>query len=125
MRRRLASAAMVALPSLLVAASSPSVFLKAIDFAGSYPVLLLWGVLPPAMALAMRRADRRKRLGLSNTGGDIGGIGRRHVPSGGPALWLLALMAGSLGLVGMSAVPDARAAAAALSAALRSTLRTF
>ena len=38
----------------LIDCSSPSVFLKATDFAGSYPVLILWGVVPPVMALIQR-----------------------------------------------------------------------
>eukprot|EP00547_Thalassionema_nitzschioides_P009724 CAMPEP_0194225498 /NCGR_PEP_ID=MMETSP0156-20130528/39712_1 /TAXON_ID=33649 /ORGANISM="Thalassionema nitzschioides, Strain L26-B" /LENGTH=510 /DNA_ID=CAMNT_0038957453 /DNA_START=87 /DNA_END=1620 /DNA_ORIENTATION=+ len=44
----------IVFPPLMISAISPSVFLQAIDFAGSYPVLLLWGVLPPLMALRMR-----------------------------------------------------------------------
>ena len=39
----------------LAAASSADVFYAAIDFAGAYPVALLWLAAPPLMAL--RRAD--------------------------------------------------------------------
>eukprot|EP00613_Pedinella_sp_CCMP2098_P076872 CAMPEP_0171961592 /NCGR_PEP_ID=MMETSP0993-20121228/163657_1 /TAXON_ID=483369 /ORGANISM="non described non described, Strain CCMP2098" /LENGTH=573 /DNA_ID=CAMNT_0012609687 /DNA_START=116 /DNA_END=1834 /DNA_ORIENTATION=- len=49
------------LPPLAIAASSPDLFLAAIDFAGSYPVLLLWGVAPPVMALRLRRKQRTHR----------------------------------------------------------------
>lgn len=48
---RVVKALTIVLPPLAISAISPTVFLRAIDFAGSYPVLLLWGVLPPLMAL--------------------------------------------------------------------------
>ena len=59
---------------------SPALFLGAIDFAGSYPVALLWGVAPPLLALRMRRRRRA---------GDV-------MPrAGGPDVWVATLAAGS------------------------------
>jgi amino acid permease len=48
-KSRLKAAALIVLPALAISCASPKMFLKAIDFAGSYPVLLLWGVVPPLM----------------------------------------------------------------------------
>lgn len=45
------------LASLVCASLSPDAFFGAIDFAGAYPVALLWGVAPPAMALAAARKN--------------------------------------------------------------------
>jgi len=50
----------IILPPLVISTISPSIFLQAIDFAGSYPVLLLYGVIPPVMALLMSRGNPRK-----------------------------------------------------------------
>ena len=47
--------ALATLVPALAAASSADVFYAAIDFAGAYPVALLWLAAPPLMAL--RRAD--------------------------------------------------------------------
>eukprot|EP00931_Biecheleriopsis_adriatica_P102045 TRINITY_DN77072_c0_g1_i1.p1 TRINITY_DN77072_c0_g1~~TRINITY_DN77072_c0_g1_i1.p1 ORF type:complete len:264 (+),score=44.54 TRINITY_DN77072_c0_g1_i1:1-792(+) len=58
-----ASAALVAavLMALAVASTSPEIFFGVIDFAGAYPVTLLWGCLPPLMALrSLPRRGRRK-----------------------------------------------------------------
>lgn len=43
------------LPALAAATSRTALF-RALDFAGAYPVTLLWGVLPPMMALRNRSA---------------------------------------------------------------------
>ena len=51
------SAMCITLPPMLISTISPSVFLQAIDFAGSYPILLLYGVIPSLMA---RRSSTRK-----------------------------------------------------------------
>ena len=51
----------ITLPPTLIAAISPSVFLQAIDFAGSYPILLLYGMIPPLMALKLRVANGKNR----------------------------------------------------------------
>ena len=42
-------------PSLVNASISPDLFLQAIDFAGSYPVVLLWGLAPPTKCILQRR----------------------------------------------------------------------
>jgi tyrosine-specific transport protein len=52
-------ASMIASPPLLISLISPSIFLQAIDFAGSYPVLLLYGVLPPLMMHRLRDGHKR------------------------------------------------------------------
>ena len=57
--------ACIALPPTLVAAISPSLFLQAIDFAGSYPILLLYGVLPSFMALKLNTKRRKRYIGLA------------------------------------------------------------
>jgi len=58
--------ACVSVPPLLIAWISPQVFLRAIDFAGSYPILLLYGVLPPLMI--QRLTTKKKNSGSSQTG---------------------------------------------------------
>eukprot|EP00965_Chrysotila_dentata_P035725 1189336-Pleurochrysis_carterae.AAC.1 len=47
-------------PALLAAASKDAIF-RALDFAGAYPVAILWGVAPPVMALRLRRRDAQPR----------------------------------------------------------------
>ena len=52
-------------PSLLVAASSPTIFRHAIAFSGKYPVSIMWGIIPPLMVLLQRRKEvsvSKKRL---------------------------------------------------------------
>jgi tyrosine-specific transport protein len=85
-RSRLFSGSLIVLPALAIASISPSLFLQAIDFAGSYPVLLLWGVGPPIMALRLRNV--------------IMPASPRH------QWWILTSFAVSVVLLGMSAVPD-------------------
>ena len=86
-RRRPARAgaffALATLVPALAAASSADVFYAAIDFAGAYPVALLWLAAPPLMAL--RRAD-----GAS-------------LP---PRPLLFALVAGALAFVGFNLATD-------------------
>ncbi|CAB9525930.1 Tryptophan/tyrosine permease family [Seminavis robusta] len=50
----------ISLPPLAVSCISPSLFLQAIDFAGSYPVILLYGFLPP---LIVRRLQDDEKFG--------------------------------------------------------------
>ena len=45
----------ILVPPFLISIISPSLFLKAIDFAGSYPVLLLYGVIPSYLRLRWNR----------------------------------------------------------------------
>ena len=54
-------ALVIAAPPLLISWISPSLFLQAIDFAGSYPVLLLYGVLPPLMMHRLRGRHGKQR----------------------------------------------------------------
>ena len=61
-QQRLIVGCSITIPSLLIASTSPSIFLKAIDFAGSYPVLLLWGVIPPIKTLVQRFRHRDNKL---------------------------------------------------------------
>eukprot|EP00977_Amphora_coffeiformis_P019429 scaffold7227_cov160-Amphora_coffeaeformis.AAC.8 len=58
-QNRLVSTMCITVPPTLIAAISPSLFLQAIDFAGSYPILLLYGVLPPVMALRLKLKAKR------------------------------------------------------------------
>lgn len=83
------TAAGIVLPSWAIASISPSLFLQAIDFAGSYPVLLLWGIAPPAVALRLRQQQQ----GLEHS-------------SKLPSWFLQSLLAIALGLFSMSAIPD-------------------
>jgi len=90
-RRRVVTALLVVAPALAIAWISPKLFLQAIDFAGSYPVILLWGVAPPVIAILQRR--QRNSMGKTQK-------------SGMPLWWLWMLTTLSLGLFAMSAAPD-------------------
>ena len=74
-RSRRRAACLAALPAVAIAMSSPDVFFRAMDFAGAYPVALLWGVFPPIALLRLRRANPRAPR------------------SAGPDAWLAALAA--------------------------------
>lgn len=92
--QRFKTALIISIPSSLIACTSPSVFLKAIDFAGSYPVLLLWGVLPPLMVLTFRsKMDHGKSSSERRTAG--------------PFVWLVLLELVSLFMVGTNVFQDA------------------
>ena len=133
-QRRIVCGCIVCFPALAIAAISPSVFLQAIDFAGSYPVLLLWGLAPPMAALSLRRKKKwtgraidssedasGKEVESTASYGNItietddGRARNYHTPSSGPLWWLITLAGASTGLLAMSAVPDAKAASAAMS----------
>ncbi|KAL2636264.1 hypothetical protein R1flu_007743 [Riccia fluitans] len=45
-------------PPLALALTSPDIFFKALDFAGTYGVLVLFGIIPAAMAWSERYVDR-------------------------------------------------------------------
>lgn len=92
---RLWSAIWIVLPALGIASISPALFLKAIDFAGSYPVLFLWGIAPPLMALKLRKTTAANEQ-----------VDRRPQETGLPTWWIKSLLVLSLGLFGMSAIPD-------------------
>jgi len=91
---RLWSAIWIVLPALGIASISPALFLKAIDFAGSYPVLFLWGIAPPLMALKLRKTTPDDQ------------VDRRPQRASLPTWWIKSLLVLSLGLFGMSAIPD-------------------
>jgi len=46
--------ALVLVPSTVVAIADPSIFLDALDAAGTYGISLLFGILPALLALALR-----------------------------------------------------------------------
>ncbi|KAM7499142.1 hypothetical protein LguiA_023556 [Lonicera macranthoides] len=54
----LAATAMAIVPSLFVSTTFPDAFSAATDFAGGYCMTMLYGVLPPAMAWALRNRER-------------------------------------------------------------------
>lgn len=58
-RNLLSSLLLSVFPALGIASVSPDLFLMAIDFAGSFPVLLLWGIAPPLIAWKQRRKSNR------------------------------------------------------------------
>jgi amino acid permease len=89
---RMKVASIITVPASLIACSSPSVFLKAIDFAGSYPVLMLWGVAPPLMALIQRSRDDKGTSKFKTTAG--------------PSVWLAVLALLAIGMIGFSAIGD-------------------
>lgn len=47
---------MILIPPMIISAVSPKVFLEAINFAGSYPVLILFGIIPALMNLRKKRS---------------------------------------------------------------------
>ena len=64
----LAFVSLMALPTLIASrAGAAAAFFGAIDFAGAYPVALLWGLAPPLMCLRLRgsRLSPRKRAALA------------------------------------------------------------
>ena len=97
-------AGLVVIPALSVASIGPEVFLAAIDFAGSYPVVLLWGLAPPLIALQLRRRARQKHQAalLAGSGEQPRGV----IGSAGPDAWLGALSTLSLALVAMNVFSD-------------------
>ena len=87
-RRKLA-ALLAALPAVAVALTSPDVFFAAMDWAGAYPVALLWGLFPPVALLRLRRKTQSA-----------------HPKSAGPDAWLAALAAVSGLFVASTATRD-------------------
>ena len=77
------------LPAVAVALTSPEVFFKAMDFAGAYPVAILWGVFPPLACLKLRRTTNGAR-------------------TAGPDAWLVALASVSGLFVASTAARDIR-----------------
>ena len=81
----------IVVPACAIASISPDIFLRAIDFAGSYPVLWLWGVLPPIMSLRLSSSQDTNK-----------------VPNKRALLRVWSLFIISLGMVAMSIIPDIR-----------------
>ncbi|XP_057784577.1 uncharacterized protein LOC131001946 [Salvia miltiorrhiza] len=70
--------AMVVAPSLLVSNALPDAFSTATDFAGGYCMTMLYGVLPPAMAWAMKQKKQAveiEQTALSRSYPAIFGVG--------------------------------------------------
>ncbi|KAG6404652.1 hypothetical protein SASPL_136904 [Salvia splendens] len=70
--------AMVVAPSLLVSNALPDAFSAATDFAGGYCMTVLYGVLPPAMAWAMKQkkqGEETEQTSLSKSYPAIFGVG--------------------------------------------------
>lgn len=61
----LLSRALAFVPPLLIALAYPDVFLKAIDFAGGFGIVTLFGILPCIIALRKARTPVEKVLGLA------------------------------------------------------------
>ena len=72
------------IPPTIFAVSNPDIFLSALDTAGAFGVLTLFGCLPPAMAWANRHGE-----GLGDArgakGGDVWGVGPAGAGGGGSA----------------------------------------
>jgi len=85
----------IALPPFAISVISPTVFLRAIDFAGSYPVLLLWGILPPLIALRIEKLNKEKT--------------KIHEDWKGRKVCFVSLGLFSASIFATSAVPDLRA----------------
>lgn len=83
MQRPAVSSLALVVPPLTVSLISPSLFFKAIDFAGAYPVLLLFGVLPPLISYRMNGSMKEFS-------------------------WTVALGLLSAGIVGVAAVKDVK-----------------
>jgi tyrosine-specific transport protein len=77
------------MPAVAVALTSPEVFFRAMDFAGAYPVAILWGVFPPLACLKLRRTTSGAR-------------------TAGPDAWLVALASVSGLFVASTAARDIR-----------------
>lgn len=59
------SRALAFVPPLLIALAYPDVFLKAIDFAGGFGIVTLFGILPCIIALRKARTPMEKGLGFA------------------------------------------------------------
>lgn len=95
--QRMKVASIITIPASLIACTSPTIFLQAIDFAGSYPVLMLWGVIPPVITLVQRFRSRQES-------GDFDEY--RDLRTAGPSAWIALLGSVSLAMVGMNAAED-------------------
>jgi tyrosine-specific transport protein len=95
--QRMKVASVITIPASIIACTSPTIFLQAIDFAGSYPVLMLWGIIPPVIALVQRfkcRRDLRE--------GEVSPA----LNTAGPSVWVALLGSISLAMVGKNTFND-------------------
>ncbi|XP_073131166.1 uncharacterized protein [Henckelia pumila] len=75
-RTNFAATVLIIAPSLAVSTTVPDAFSAATDFAGGYCMTMLYGVLPPMMALAMnRKQDQETDTMISNAGPALVGVG--------------------------------------------------
>ena len=63
-RHTIVPALSIVIPACTIASTSPDIFFKAISFAGSYPVLWLWGILPPIMAIRQQQKQKKKEWNI-------------------------------------------------------------
>ena len=95
LHQRLKIGSLITIPAMLISCSSPTIFLKAIDFAGSYPVLVLWGIMPSVMTLVQRKRDQIER-----------NLSKCSLKTAGPSLFLASLVLISFFMVVMNLVED-------------------
>jgi tyrosine-specific transport protein len=89
---RLKIAVAIAFPASIIACISPDIFLKVINFSGSYPILLMWGIIPPVVALKQRANLKDKSVNFQK--------------SAGSSFRLASLVAISLAMMGSCAYSD-------------------
>ncbi|GFH52678.1 hypothetical protein CTEN210_09154 [Chaetoceros tenuissimus] len=89
---RLQIAVGIAFPASIIACISPDIFLKVINFSGSYPILLMWGIIPPVVALKQRANLKEKAMSFQK--------------SAGSSFRLASLVAISLAMMGSCAYSD-------------------
>ena len=89
---RLKIAVGIAFPASIIACISPDIFLKVINFSGSYPILLMWGIIPPVVALKQRANLKEKAMDFQK--------------SAGSSFRLASLVAVSLAMMGSCAYSD-------------------
>ena len=92
---RLKIAVAIAFPASIIACISPDIFLKVINFSGSYPILLMWGIIPPVVALKQRANLKEKAVNFHK--------------SAGSSFRLASLVAISLAMMGSCAYSDVSA----------------
>ncbi len=106
---RNARALAVALPALL-ACGGPDLYLPLLAFAGAFPTTLLYGLVPPLAALALRRA--RSGRAPADAAPDSGSTPRRLLGGGTPVLGaLVAVAAGFILTAAVLAAAAGRGAA--------------
>lgn len=66
---RLKIAVGIAFPASIIACISPDIFLKVINFSGSYPILLMWGIIPPVVALKQRANLKDEAMNFQKSAG--------------------------------------------------------